>query len=373
MEAEQLLLSDDTTFFQSIIFWIVEGFVKFATDWLMPVMFGVFICAIVLRVLIYWTVKREDWFAKEFEKRVRSFMDGKNCTKMVSFFVTTRRLLEKTFYELFEYRAIMKRRRPDVVLAIGDRVFLIQHGVAILVKDAIKQIKYLKHDGGQPPKLLEISKNVFYNNPCFRKVFGIIPVGSFNDVINILPGMFIIGGIFGTFLGIMQGLPSLGGMNLNDIEGTKQVMDAFLLKMAFSMSTSIIGIVLSVIQTMVNTAFNPERLFIDIVERFENCLDILWNRSENNALPEDMPDFDDARDPIEALAEEAVRNQLAKDKEKILYDGNDYIPKDNEDNSEDEFSSESDSISIPHDDDDISDLNSLDVSSDDIDSVDKAS
>ncbi|OFZ71448.1 MAG: hypothetical protein A2451_01275, partial [Bdellovibrionales bacterium RIFOXYC2_FULL_39_8] len=249
------------------------------------------------------------------------FMDDAECTKATSFFVTAKRLLEKTYYELFEYRAIMKRRKPDYVLALSDRLFLIQFGVAILVKDTIKQIKFLKH-GGQPPKLMEISKNVFQNNPCFKNIFGIFlfPSGVLNDIINIMPGMFIIGGIFGTFLGIMQALPTLGGMDLQDVEGTKRIMDGFLVSMAFSMGTSIIGILLSVGMTFVNTTFNPEKLFVSIVDRFENCLDMLWNRSTDNQLPSEIPNFDEHRDPLEALAEEAVRNQLSKSKEKITYD-----------------------------------------------------
>ncbi len=319
---------EDTSTLQILAFRIVQGFTTFATDYLMPMMLLIFFVAIVARFLIYFTIKREDWFAREFEKRVRRFMDSEECTKTVSFFVTTKMLLERTFYELFEYRAIMKRRKPDQVWAVSDRIFLIQHGVAILVKDSIKQIKFLRY-GHQPPKLLEISKNVFQNNPSFKKVFGILPIGPLNDVINILPGLFIIGGIFGTFLGIMRALPELGGMNLDDIEGTKQIMDSFLIKISFSMSTSIIGIVLSVLTTIWNTIFPPEKVFVDIIERFENCLDILWNRSQNNELPENIPDFDENRDPLDALAEEAVRNQLSKDKkEKFVYDGRENFNKD---------------------------------------------
>ncbi len=311
----------DNSFFQEIVVYIIKASVDTFSPYLMPIMMIVFAAAVLFRGLIFWTIKREDWFATEFEKRVRLFMDDIECTKATSFFVIAKRLLEKTYYELIEYRAIMKRRKPDYVFALSDRFFLIQFGVAILVKDTIKQIKFLKH-GGQPPKLLEISKNVFQNNPCFKNVFGLFlfPAGVLNDIINIMPGMFIIGGIFGTFLGIMQALPTLGGMDLQDVEGTKRIMDGFLVSMAFSMGTSIIGIILSVGMTMVNTTLNPEKLFVDIVDRFENCLDMLWNRSMDNQLPSEIPNFDEHRDPLEALAEESVRNQLAKSKEKINYD-----------------------------------------------------
>ncbi|MBL6989897.1 MAG: hypothetical protein ISR65_08965 [Bacteriovoracaceae bacterium] len=299
-------------FSQSIIQTFVDGLVYFATDLLLPLMCLIFVMAVIFRVLIYFTIKREDWFAREFEKRVHAFMDGPlEQVKFWSFFIHMKTLLEKTYYEIFEVRAIMKRRKPDVVMTVSDRIFLIQHGVAWLVNDTLKKIKYLKY-GTERPRLLDISKNVFQNNPCFRKVFGLIPVGPVSDVLNVLPGMFIIGGIFGTFLGIMKALPELGGMDLNDVEGTKMIMDNFLLKISFSMSTSIIGIVLSVSMTLVNTLTSHEKLFVSIVERFENTLDTLWNRCENNELPENIVEFEGPKDPLEAMAAEALKNQLSK-------------------------------------------------------------
>ena len=138
-----------------------------------------------------------------------------------------------------------------------------------------------------------------------------------NDVLNILPGLFIIGGIFGTFLGIMQALPSLGGMDLENPEQTKQTMDYFLSAIAFSMNTSIFGIVLSVTLTIFNTLVSPDKLFVSIVERYENSLDNLWNLSENNEIPSEVGKFDADKDPLEALAEEALNKELNRRKRKV--------------------------------------------------------
>jgi hypothetical protein len=297
-------------FSEGLIQGFVDGLVLFATDSLLPCMGIIFVSGIFLRTLIFYTVKREDWFAREFEKRVHAFVDNDNDKEGHSFFMLVKKLLEKTYYESFEVRAIMKRRKPDYVMSLGDRLFLVQHGSAWLVKDALKHIKYLKHSNHRP-KLLEISKSVFQNNPCFNRVFGIIPGSKFNDILNILPGMFIIGGIFGTFLGIMKALPELGGMDLTNVEQTKMVMDGFLLKISFSMSTSIIGIVLSVAMSIFNTVLSPEKLFIDIVERFETNLDHLWNVSSSNSIPKTMGPFDEHADPIEALAAESLNKELS--------------------------------------------------------------
>ena len=137
-----------------------------------------------------------------------------------------------------------------------------------------------------------------------------IPVQATHDVLNILPGVFIIGGIFGTFLGIMGALPELGEMKLEDVEGAKMIMDNFLTKISFSMSTSIIGIIVSVCMTFINTLLDPEKLYVKTVNKFENTMELAWDVSVNNLHPRDIKDFDEHRDPIEALAEDAVENEV---------------------------------------------------------------
>jgi hypothetical protein len=278
---------------------------------IMPTMFFVFFLSMLLRALIYYTVKREESFAKEFEKRVNQFLAKDEHRGSRSYFILCKKILEKTYYEMFEMRTIMKRRKIDHVMEPSDRIFLVQQGTAHLVRDVQKELKFVKYDGMRPP-LTEIVKNVFSSNPCFTRVFGVLPVEAFNDFLNIIPGLFIVGGIFGTFLGIMQALPELGAMDIQNPESTKMVMDTFLAKIAFSMSTSTVGILLSVVMTTYNNFLSPERLFIKVVDRFERNLFRLWSRCDNNQLPEEIPDFDEHRDAIEALASLALDKELAK-------------------------------------------------------------
>ncbi|MFK7828002.1 MAG: hypothetical protein AB8G05_27885 [Oligoflexales bacterium] len=291
---------------------VIEGIVLIATDRLIPLMIILFCFALFIRVLIFFMVTRELWFTNEFYKRVHRFVEANRKSKDLSFYIIVKKILERTFYELYEVRAIMKRRKLDAITPLGDRIFLIQHGSARVVSDTLTQVRHLKHER-EHPKLLQISKTVFENNPSFKKLFGIIPTATLNDFLGILPGIFIIGGIFGTFLGIMKALPELGGMDLSDVEGSKTIMDDFLLKISFSMTTSIVGIMLSVALNIFNTFTSPDKIFINIINRFENSLDILWNLSEHNNVPEDVEDFDEHRDPIEALAEKSVDKELGSD------------------------------------------------------------
>lgn len=294
---------------------LIAHFVEIARFVHFPVMFAALFFGLTLRSLIYYTVNRHSWFAQEFEKRVGRFLQKEMGHKShnVSFYVISKKLLEKTFYETFESREKMHRRRPDKMMLLSDRVFLIKQGCAWFVHDILRQIRFLKY-GTQPPKLINITKNTFVKNPAFNKIFGIIPIGGTNDFLSILPGLFVIGGIFGTFLGVMKGLPELSGMDLNDPEKTKLIMDQFLTHVAMSMGASVVGIFFSVIMTLLNVFLSPERAYSDIVDRFENALDLLWNYAHSNEVPTDIKGFDEHRDPQEALAEAALTTELDKRK-----------------------------------------------------------
>ena len=210
----------------------------------------------------------------------------------------------------------MKRRKPDFIMTFADRVFLIKQGAAVMVDDFLKQLKHVRYNEANHPRLLSMTKKILSKNPCFSKIFGIIPGSQLNEIVNILPGIFIVLGVFGTFLGIMRALPDLGNMDLADIEASKMVMDQFLIKISFSMSTSLIGIALSVVLSLFNTALSPEKIFISAVDRMETALDAIWHLSDNNDIPTTLSEFDENRHPEEVLAEKSVSEELLAKKMK---------------------------------------------------------
>ncbi|MBC7466193.1 MAG: hypothetical protein H7256_09380 [Bdellovibrio sp.] len=273
---------------------------------------GTFMAAVFFRWAIYYTVRRHEWFAREFEKRAHKFLDSEVGRKSldISFYNLTKKVLEKTYYEVFAVRDRGSQGDNQKVMALSDRVFLIKPGCAWMVKDVLKQLRYLKWSK-ETPKLLHITKSSIDQNPCFNKVFGIIPMSAMNDLIGMLPGLFIVTGILGTFLGIKGGLVSLGGMDMSDMEGTKSIMDSFLHEIGYAMSSSIVGIAFSLLLHLVNVSLSPERVFSSLCDRFENTMDLLWYRSDNNQVVETNR-FDENRDPVEALAEEALNLEISK-------------------------------------------------------------
>ncbi len=277
------------------------------------VMATAFIFGIFFRAMIWYTVKRHEWFSREFEKRVSRYVEDETPGEVqnVSFYVLAKRLLERTYYESFAVRDRLKRRRGDNVMALSDRIFLVKQGCAWLVKDILKQLKFLKWTE-DTPKLLNITKATFHHNPCFNRVFGVLPMAAMNDVISIMPGLFVVTGILGTFIGIAGGLQELGGMNLQDLENTRNIMDRFLHEISFAMRTSIVGIVLSLVSHLVNVILSPERSYVSMIDRFESSMDLLWYRSDNNKYSPAEKPFDEHRDPVEALAEDSVNSEIGK-------------------------------------------------------------
>ena len=276
-------------------------------------MAAVFLIGSFFRLMMWYTVKRHEWFARQFELRVNRFIAAEIPGERndASFYVLSKRLLERTFYETFAVRDRLKRRRGDGLMGLSDRIFLVKPGAAWIVKDILNHLKFLKFTN-ETPKLLHITKSTYQQNPCFSRVFGLIPIAALNDLVGILPGLFVVAGILGTFVGIAGGLQELGGMNLQDLEGTKNVMDRFLHEIAFAMKTSIAGIVFSLLAHIFNVIFSPERIYVSTIDRFESSLDLIWYRSDNNKYPANDKPFDEHRDPVEALAEDAVNVEVKR-------------------------------------------------------------
>lgn len=295
---------------QSLTLNVLEAFVIIGKSVHLPTMVTVFVLGVFTRWVVNKTMTRHAWFAREFEDRVTDFLHKENAqkTSSVSFYVLTKRLLEKTYYEIFSKREQVRRSKMDTLLLGDDRLFLTKFGCAWFVRELLKQVRFLQFNKNDP-KLVSVTRSVLSKNPAFGRVFGLVSASTVNDFLNILPGLFVIGGIFGTFLGVMHGLPELSGMDLNDPAKTKTIMDQFLGDVALSMGASVTGIFLSVCMTIVNTAWSPERSYSDMVDRFENSLDLLWNYATNNEVPSNLKPFNENMDTHEALAEAAVSQE----------------------------------------------------------------
>jgi len=160
-----------------------------------------------------------------------------------------------------------------------DSMFFVEYGAKSLIDDTLKQTQY--HDHGKAPDFKNIVKYIFNSNPYFNKLWGIIPLGLSNNIFSRLPSLFIIGGIFGTFLGISKGLPALKAIDPGNFVAAQATIGNFLGSMTFAMYSSVVGIFLSVCFTVMNAFMSFNTMYLGLVDRFTGSLELLWK--ETNA------------------------------------------------------------------------------------------
>ncbi len=290
---------------------VINIIVQYATSYLMPFLLLAFCLAVFARLLIRVVINRQRRFVKEFCKRVHHDILT-NPESRGSFYNMVKRFLARTYFESFELRAKYKRRNEDHLMTIGDRVFLIQDGIIRLIDDFLKHVKYLPKNSRQQPNFNEITSNAFSSNPVFNRVFGLFSMSRTNEILNILPGIFIVAGIFGTFLGIMKALPELTHMDITDAAASKAVIDSFLINISFALTTSILGIILSILMSFLNTFLSPESTYVEIIDTFKSATEILWNKCEDNEL-DNLPEFQSTRESeAEDAFELAIANMYSK-------------------------------------------------------------
>lgn len=254
---------------------------KFASDYLIFMMLGVFLLALAVKFTLYYCSKGIHRFCVEFEKRIHRHLEGSYPeTQEKGFVELTKLLLEKTYHEAYILRATRAKRSLDKTTSLTDRVLLLEEGIRKVIFDTLKHVRYHKKDDN--PDFTNLVRFVFTNNIYINKLLGIIPINTLNNLLGILPGLFIIGGIFGTFLGITSGIPELKNIDPGNIELAKLTMSDFLDKMSFSMNTSLFGIIFSVAFTIINSLFSDSHLRDDSLEKFFHTLEFIWKDTRDH-------------------------------------------------------------------------------------------
>jgi hypothetical protein len=262
---------------------LINSFISHLLDWsaiyLMPVMMLTFFGALVARMVVYVLLKSENRFTLEFEKRVYQHRDGNFAeTRGLEYHRCVEYLLSKTCNETYVLPATKRARKGDAVLTLSNRIFMIQDGAYRLSKATIENLQFCTK--GSTPDFEIVAAQAFARNLYFNKLFGLIPVDLIDETLTILPGIMVVLGIFGTFVGIMQGLPMLKGIDPTNTATTGKVLNDFLGSMAYSIGTSVFGVFLSVILTAVNTWTSWRDLCVGLVERYRNALHFLWMERE---------------------------------------------------------------------------------------------
>jgi hypothetical protein len=133
-----------------------------------------------------------------------------------------------------------------------------------------------------PPEFDELADRVMNDDLNWTKLYGHIPIEGVSRMIDILPNLFIVFGVFGTFIGIAMALPEIANLDFSNIEGSSATLTHFVVKVAFAMKTSIAGIFFSLILTFLNTFFPIQDMRDRTFKKVETSLQILWYHIQND-------------------------------------------------------------------------------------------
>lgn len=134
------------------------------------------------------------------------------------------------------------------------------------------------------PNCAELADRVLNQDTKWRTILGFIPVDVLTRGLDVLPNLFVVGGIFGTFVGITGSLPLIATIDIANLGEAGPVLNKFVEGVAYSMDTSIAGIIFSVIMTMITALFPLTTIRDDVAKNFERSIEFMWYRIHGNKL-----------------------------------------------------------------------------------------
>lgn len=176
-----------------------------------------------------------------------------------------------------------------------------KRGVIVAIKQQVDALK-----SPHPPNFIDLTHRVLDQDPNWRNVLRIMPVDSLNRGLDLLPNLFIVGGIFGTFVGITSALPMIAQIDITNLQGAAPVLNNFVEGVAYSMNTSIAGIVFSVIMTLMTSLFPLGSVRTEVSKNFENAMEFMWYRIHGNKLSDGEQKLVETLEAIVASNREAV-------------------------------------------------------------------
>jgi hypothetical protein len=127
-----------------------------------------------------------------------------------------------------------------------------------------------------PPNFSELTQRILGQDKHWTTLFKHLPIDGISRLIDVMPGLFVVFGVFGTFVGISIALPEIAKIDFNNLEGSGETLTRFVLNTAYAMETSLAGIVFSVLTTFMNTIYPIKEVRQRIHKKIETSLQTLW-------------------------------------------------------------------------------------------------
>ena len=261
----------------------VINILQFLTDHLIEGMFVVCMVALVLRFIAHKVGKSNQSYFNGFSRAVIKLVEEEEARHegIEDIDIWFDNLLHDVEEHLPDRSVRFNKSRGDS-LASSEKFDEYSEGRRSVILAMKQQLDALKSPF--PPNFNEMSIRVLDRDRRWSHILKVVPVDSVARGLDILPNLFIVGGILGTFIGITGALPLIAGIDISQLGEAGPVLSEFVTKVAYSMNTSIAGIVFSVLMTLITALFPLDFLRDDVEKNFEKAVECIWYRIHGNKV-----------------------------------------------------------------------------------------
>ncbi len=295
---------------------MVEIILGFFGNYLIEFMMALLASALVFRYLAYRHSKDDEAYYSRFTRELDTCIDedkqkGLRIDDVDSYLSNILgRVNQKLPTQTLRFgtnKNVSERSSDDDRMSLGDYVGS-KHGL----------IASIQGEGSifncqVPPDFTELTDRVMNDDKNWTKLFGHVPIEGVSRMIDILPNLFIVFGVFGTFIGIAMALPEIANLDFNNLEGSSDTLTRFVINVAYAMKTSIAGIAFSLVLTFLNTFFPIQDMRERTFKKVETTMQILWYHIQNDSSKDKIifPQI------LEVLKEISQKLNLPKDLEEL--------------------------------------------------------
>lgn len=258
---------------------MIAAILVFFGNYLIQFMTALLIVALALRWVSYKHSKRDEAYFSHFTRELAATID-EDKSKSVAFDDVenylgsilgrvNQRLPDRNLRKTLKKRSEKKDKEKEAV-SLRDYVGS-KHGLIASIQNESSVFT-----SKVSPNFGQLTERILNDDANWSKMFGFFPVDGVTRILDVLPNIFIVLGVFGTFVGISLALPEIAKINFNNLESSGEILSQFVTNVTFSMDTSIFGITFSLILVLLNTLSPVEATRESTFEKVETVIESLW-------------------------------------------------------------------------------------------------
>jgi len=232
------------------------------------------VTALVLRWISYRHSKKDEVYFSHFTREINATIeeDKTKGVKHQDIDIYLNNILNRVHQKLPErnLRKDLQGRGKNSEVSLRDYLGS-KHAMIVSIQNESNVFT-----SSVPPDFSQLTERVMNDDEHWSKILGGVPIDGVSRTLDILPTLFIILGVFGTFIGISLALPEIAKIDFANLETSGKTLTDFVINVTFAMKTSVAGIFFSIILTLLNTIFPIDATREKTFEKVENSLQTLW-------------------------------------------------------------------------------------------------